>query len=103
MYKLLQLNFITVARVAQRQYGPQSVPICGGGARSLTMKKGLPPAPSAPRRGSATPVPALAPDVDSEEEDAVYVWVDGFNFSRPKKNIIRDFSDGGNSTTSRVE
>lgn len=26
----------------------------------------------------------------------IYNWIDGIKFSRPKKNIARDFSDGGN-------
>ena len=30
-----------------------------------------------------------------EEIQAVYNWVDEIPLSRPKKNITRDFSDGG--------
>lgn len=26
----------------------------------------------------------------------IYCWIDSLEFSRPKKNIARDFSDGGN-------
>lgn len=25
----------------------------------------------------------------------IYAWIDGIPFSRPKKNLPRDFSDGG--------
>ncbi len=35
--------------------------------------------------------------VDSRESEIfteVYTWVDDFEFSKPKKNISRDFSDG---------
>lgn len=27
--------------------------------------------------------------------DGLYAWVDGFEFSRPKRQIARDFSDAG--------
>lgn len=27
--------------------------------------------------------------------DEIYDWIDQIKFSRPKKNIARDFSDGG--------
>jgi len=30
-----------------------------------------------------------------EALDDLYAWIDGIPFSRPKKNIARDFSDGG--------
>jgi hypothetical protein len=32
-----------------------------------------------------------------EENELMYIyeWVDSINLSRPKKNIARDFSDGG--------
>ena len=33
--------------------------------------------------------------IDEEELQLVYQWVDSVNLSRPKKNIARDFSDGG--------
>ncbi len=33
--------------------------------------------------------------IDEEELQLVYQWVDTINLSRPKKNIARDFSDGG--------
>ena len=39
----------------------------------------------------ATPVM----DVREEELQDLYMWVDGIPLSRPKKNIARDFSDGG--------
>lgn len=29
-----------------------------------------------------------------EDLNEVYGWVDGYQFSRPKKNMARDFSDG---------
>ena len=34
---------------------------------------------------------------NSEEEELmiIYEWIDGVTLSRPKKNIARDFSDGG--------
>jgi len=28
--------------------------------------------------------------------DEIYDWIDQIKFSRPKRNIARDFSDGGN-------
>lgn len=28
--------------------------------------------------------------------DEIYDWMDQIKFSRPKRNIARDFSDGGN-------
>ncbi len=34
-------------------------------------------------------------DVREEELQDLYMWVDGIPLSRPKKNIARDFSDGG--------
>lgn len=33
--------------------------------------------------------------IDEEELQLVYQWVDSIHLSRPKKNIARDFSDGG--------
>jgi hypothetical protein len=33
--------------------------------------------------------------IDEEELQLVYQWVDSISLSRPKKNISRDFSDGG--------
>lgn len=33
-------------------------------------------------------------DIEEEELDELYEWVDKFTLSRPKKNIARDFSDG---------
>lgn len=35
-----------------------------------------------------------APPITREELDEVYNWVDEIPFSRPKKNIARDFADG---------
>ena len=36
-----------------------------------------------------------ASNIDEEELQLVYQWVDTVSLSRPKKNIARDFSDGG--------
>ena len=33
-------------------------------------------------------------DMDEDELDDLYNWVDKFNLSRPKRNLARDFSDG---------
>jgi hypothetical protein len=33
--------------------------------------------------------------VDENEIMHIYEWVDSITLSRPKKNIARDFSDGG--------
>jgi len=33
-------------------------------------------------------------DMDEEELDYLYAWVDNFKLSRPKRNMARDFSDG---------
>jgi hypothetical protein len=35
------------------------------------------------------------PTLDEEEMQMIYNWVDEIPLSRPKKNISRDFSDGG--------
>lgn len=40
-------------------------------------------------------------DVSEEELQPLYSWVDSLNLSRPKRNIARDFSNGG-STKSRT-
>jgi len=34
-------------------------------------------------------------DFEANEFMFIYEWVDSVNLSRPKKNIARDFSDGG--------
>jgi uncharacterized protein YaiL (DUF2058 family) len=36
-------------------------------------------------------------DISPEENEImqIYEWVDSVNLTRPKKNIARDFSDGG--------
>ena len=36
------------------------------------------------------------PQLDEEEMQMIYNWVDEIPLSRPKRNISRDFSDGGN-------
>ncbi len=33
--------------------------------------------------------------IPDEELEALYMWVDGIPLSRPKKNLSRDFADGG--------
>lgn len=33
--------------------------------------------------------------LDDDELQKIYVWVDSIPLSRPKRNISRDFSDGG--------
>ena len=33
--------------------------------------------------------------LDEEEMQIIYNWVDEIPLSRPKRNIARDFSDGG--------
>ena len=33
--------------------------------------------------------------MDDESLQQLYVWVDSVPLSRPKRNIARDFSDGG--------
>jgi len=40
------------------------------------------------------------PQLDEEEMQMVYNWVDEIPLSRPKRNIARDFSDGGKFYTS---
>ena len=37
----------------------------------------------------------LPTQLDEEEMQAIYNWVDEIPLSRPKRNIARDFSDGG--------
>ncbi len=39
---------------------------------------------------------AEIPQLDEEEMQSIYNWVDEIPLSRPKRNIARDFSDGGN-------
>lgn len=34
-------------------------------------------------------------ELEGNEFMFIYEWVDSVNLSRPKKNIARDFSDGG--------
>jgi hypothetical protein len=35
------------------------------------------------------------PQIDEEEMQLIYNWIDEIPLSRPKRNIARDFSDGG--------
>lgn len=37
----------------------------------------------------------LPTQLDEEEMQSIYNWVDEIPLSRPKRNIARDFSDGG--------
>ena len=39
--------------------------------------------------------PKTAANMNDEQLQSVYVWVDSIPLSRPKRNIGRDFSDGG--------
>jgi hypothetical protein len=39
-----------------------------------------------------------APKITEEEMQVIYNWVDEIPLSRPKRNIARDFSDGGTDT-----
>lgn len=36
--------------------------------------------------------------IDEETLQDVYAWIDKIPLSKPKRNIARDFSDGGNVT-----
>jgi len=38
---------------------------------------------------------ADVPLLDKEECQKIYLWIDAIPLSRPKRNITRDFSDGG--------
>lgn len=35
-----------------------------------------------------------APPINEEEMEQLLEWIDGLSFSRPKRNLARDFSDG---------
>jgi len=35
------------------------------------------------------------PELSEEEIQSLYMWIDEIPLSKPKKNITRDFSDGG--------
>lgn len=39
------------------------------------------------------------PDVDDEVLQEFYTWIDKVPLSRPKKDMKRDFSDGGKNTS----
>lgn len=43
-------------------------------------------------------VDSAAPKLSEEEMQMIYNWVDEIPLSRPKRNIARDFSDGGTKT-----
>ena len=36
--------------------------------------------------------------LDEQELESLYAWVDSIPLSRPKRNISRDFADGGKYT-----
>lgn len=36
----------------------------------------------------------VAPNLDEEDMQGIYEWVDSIPLTRPKKNITRDFADG---------
>lgn len=36
----------------------------------------------------------VAPNLDEEEIQSIYEWVDSIPLTRPKRNITRDFADG---------
>jgi hypothetical protein len=38
-------------------------------------------------------------EMDDEDLQQLYTWIDEIPLSRPKKNISRDFSDGGTLIT----
>jgi len=40
-------------------------------------------------------------DLSEEEFQALYAWVDEIPLSRQKKNVARDFSDGGKGCTTK--
>lgn len=35
-----------------------------------------------------------APPINEDEMEQLLEWIDGLSFSRPKRNLARDFSDG---------
>ena len=37
----------------------------------------------------------MSSDLDEDALEEIYSWIDKIPLSRPKKNIARDFSDGG--------
>lgn len=45
------------------------------------------------------PEVVLMTDLSEEEFQALYAWVDEIPLSRQKKNVARDFSDGGKGCT----
>lgn len=47
-------------------------------------------------RGSPVTMNMNANSEIGDHLDEIYDWIDQIKFSRPKKNIARDFSDGGN-------
>lgn len=40
--------------------------------------------------------------IDEQELASLYAWVDSIPLSRPKRNISRDFSDGGKYTSNEL-
>lgn len=41
-------------------------------------------------------------ELDDEEQQDLFAWIDKIPLSRPKRNISRDFSDGGSESESFV-
>jgi hypothetical protein len=50
-------------------------------------------------KGGKTSTPSehdkMEEKLDEQELESLYAWVDSIPLSRPKRNISRDFSDGG--------
>ena len=40
-------------------------------------------------------------EFDESELEDLYSWIDGIPLTRPKRNISRDFSDGGNTLVAK--
>ena len=40
-------------------------------------------------------------DLNEEELQALYAWIDEIPLSRQKKNVTRDFSDGGKESSNK--
>ena len=57
----------------------------------------VPTRPRPFRASSKSGNPQRSPDMDLTEDELkpLYMWIDQIPLSRPKRNIARDFSDGG--------
>lgn len=42
-------------------------------------------------------------DLDDESLQELYTWIDEIPLSRPKRNIARDFSDGGSDNRQNLK